>query len=169
VRREIARSMCHLNPSRTLIGRREPDRASDHRSRHTPWGSGSRGRRAFSVPLPRASPNAGPGRIRRKNLLDFETHGIVASHAAAASRDRSISIWPRRSDLIAPEARRLRMRRFTVVRRTPSISDSASWVSGRTSWSRRSRKCSSQRANLASTGCSAAHAARLKLSYNALT
>src|SRR2546427_6138049 len=43
------------------------------------------------------------------------------SHAAAASRDRSTSIWPRRSDLIAPDARRLRIRRFTVVRRTPRI------------------------------------------------
>jgi hypothetical protein len=60
------------------------------------------------------------------------------SHAAATSRARSISIWPRRSDLIAPDARRLRIRSVTVVRCTPSICDSASWVSGRTSWSIRS-------------------------------
>ena len=48
------------------------------------------------------------------------------SHAAAARRDRSTSIWPRRSDLIAPDSRRLRIRSVTVVRRTPIICDSAS-------------------------------------------
>jgi hypothetical protein len=81
------------------------------------------------------------------------------SHATAARRDRSISIWPRRSDLIAPDARRLRIRRVTVVRRTPSICDSASWVSGRTSWSMWSLKLSSQRAMRTWTGCSALQAA----------
>ena len=48
------------------------------------------------------------------------------SHAATASRDRSTSIWPRRSDLIAPDARSFCIRSVTVVRRTPSICDSAS-------------------------------------------
>jgi len=57
------------------------------------------------------------------------------SHAAAVSRDRSISICPRRSDLIAPDARGLRIRSVTVVRRTPRICDSASWVSGSSSLS----------------------------------
>ena len=80
------------------------------------------------------------------------------SHAAAASRDRSISIWPRRSDLIAPDARRLRISSVTVVRRTPSICDSACWVSGRTSWSIWSRSWSNQRAMRARTGCSALQA-----------
>ena len=61
------------------------------------------------------------------------------SHAAAASRAGSISIRPRRSDLIAPLARSLRISSVTVVRRTPSICESACWVSGSTSWSTRSR------------------------------
>ena len=80
------------------------------------------------------------------------------SHATAVGHDRSIS--PRRSDLIAPDARKLRIRSVTVGRRpTEYFAPALPGVSSRTSWPMRSRRCSSQRANRASTGCSALQAA----------
>ena len=153
------------------IGGREPDRAEnplfDGFSGNAAAASRDAGGRAVARKRAHmASPDLIPGTRRSSDRAAARDRaGCIAnisstsrcmtlwhSHAAAASRAGSISIRPRRSDLIAPLARSLRIRSVTVVRRTPRICESACWVSGSTSWSTRSRSWSNQRAMRASTG-----------------
>ena len=171
VLRELARLEAASGQHPAGIGGREPDRADnplfDGLSGNAAAASRDvEGRAVARKRASQAPPDLIPGMRRSSGRAAARDRaGFVAnisstsrcmtlwhSHAAAASRAGSISIRPRRSDLIAPLARSLRIRSVTVVRRTPRICESACWVSGSTSWSTRSRSWSNQRAMRASTG-----------------